>query len=448
MTLRLRLLLMIGVSMLLLWGGVAVWMLHGLEQEMQRTLDQRLEMSAHMVAGLMSQNPAAWDGRSGKAGVSTLSMPQTVKGLACQVSLRGEVIAITPGAAPQAIDQVGPGFVNREIRGEHWRSYTLDKLGLRVTTSDRLSERSTLLRNVMVAAVVPFVVALLGSLLVLWFGVGSGLRPLERLRQVLASRTPDSLTPIENAPIARDLQPLVNTLNHLLARVSETFSRERRFTSDAAHELRTPLTAIKIHLQVARITHGQEAAVAMDYAEEGVARLGHTLSQLLTLSQVEGAFSWEDGSDARADEIARLAIRDAAPHAPESVLVNSDAGDAELALPRALAVTALRNLLENALRHSPASAADSHAELLIRAGPEWIVFHVVDRGPGLSPDELAVATQRFWRRETGHGSGLGLSIVAAVAARFGGLFELLQRAGGGLEAKLTLPRKPTGEEAP
>ena len=83
MTLRLRLLLMIGVSMLLLWGGVAIWMLHGLEQEMQRTLDQRLEMSAHMVAGLMSQNPAAWDGRSGKAGVSTLSMPQTVKGLAC-----------------------------------------------------------------------------------------------------------------------------------------------------------------------------------------------------------------------------------------------------------------------------------------------------------------------------------------------------------------------------
>lgn len=437
MTLRVRLLLMIGISMVLLWGGVAIWMLHGLEQEMQRTLDQRLEMSAHMVAGLMSQNPAAWDGRSGKAGVSTLSMPQTVKGLACQVSLRGEVIASTPGAAPQAIDQAGPGFVDREIRGEHWRSYTLDKLGFRVTTSDRLSERSTLLRNVMVAAVVPFVVALLGSLLVLWFGVGSGLRPLERLRQVLASRTPDSLTPIENAPIARDLQPLVNTLNHLLARVSETFSRERRFTSDAAHELRTPLTAIKIHLQVARITHGQEAAVAMDHAEEGVARLQHSLSQLLTLSQVEGPVSWGDGQLAEANEVALLAMRDAAPEAPERIELDSDASGAELVLPQALAVTALRNLLENALRHSP---ANNHVKLEVRRGPDTVCFSVCDRGPGLSEEALVLATQRFWRRGSGRGSGLGLSIVAAIAERFGGSFELLQRPEGGLEAKLTLPK--------
>ncbi|MBU3899714.1 MAG: sensor histidine kinase N-terminal domain-containing protein [Gammaproteobacteria bacterium] len=438
MTLRVRLLLMIGVSMLLLWGGVAIWMLHGLEQEMQRTLDQRLEMSAHMVAGLMSQNPAAWDGSSGKAGVSTLSMPETVKGLACQVSLRGEVIARTPGAAPQAIDLATPGFSDRNIKGEDWRSYTLDKLGLRVTTSDRLSERSTLLRNVMVAAVVPFVVALLGSLLVLWFGVGSGLRPLERLRQVLASRTPDSLTPIENAPISRDLRPLVNTLNHLLARVSETFSRERRFTSDAAHELRTPLTAIKIHLQVARITHAQEAVVAMDYAEEGVARLQHSLSQLLTLSQVEGDFSWDDGRVAEANEVARLAIRDAAPDATERIVLDSDGNRAELSLPQALAVTALRNLLDNALRHSP---AENSIRLEIRRSPETIRFHVLDRGPGLSDKELVLATQRFWRRGSGRGSGLGLSIVAAIAERFGGSFELLQRPEGGLEAKLTLTRK-------
>ena len=441
MTLRLRLLLMIGVSMLLLWGGVAIWMLHGLEEEMQRTLDQRLEMSAHMVAGLMSQNPAAWEGRTGKAGVSTLSMPETVKGLACQVSLRGEVIASTPGAAPGAIDQVGPGFVDREVKGEHWRSYTLDKLGLRVTTSDRLSGRSTLLRNVMVAAVVPFVVALLGSLLVLWFGVGSGLRPLERLRQVLASRTPDSLTPIENAPIARDLQPLVNTLNHLLARVSETFSRERRFTSDAAHELRTPLTAIKIHLQVARITHGQEAAVAMDYAEEGVARLQHSLSQLLTLSQVEGTVSWEDGHLAEANEVALLAMRDATPEAPERIELDSDASGAELVLPQALAVTALRNLLENALRHSPAS---NSVRLEVRRGPDTVCFSVCDRGPGLSDATLVLAKQRFWRRGSGRGSGLGLSIVVAIAERFGGSFELLQRPEGGLEARLILPTTGRG----
>ena len=440
MTLRLRLLLMIGVSMILLWSGVAIWMQHGLDKEMHRTLDQRLAMSAHMVAGLMSQNPAAWDGRTGTAGASTLSMPAAAKGLACQVSLRGEVIARTPGAVPEAMTTATavPGFSDREIKGEHWRSYTLETNGLRVTTADRLTERDTLLRNVMLAAVVPFVVALIGSLVVLWFGVGSGLLPLERLRQVLASRTADALTPIQNVPMSRDLLPLVNTLNRLLERMSVTLSRERRFTSDAAHELRTPLTAIKTHLQVARITRGKDTEVAMDYAEEGVARLQRTLSQLLTLSQVEGDFSWDDGRVAEANEVARLAMRDATPDAPERIVLDSDGNGAELALPQALAVTALRNLLDNALRHSP---AENSVRLEIRRSPETISFHVFDRGPGLSDEALVRATQRFWRRGSGRGSGLGLSIVAAIAERFGGSFELLLRPEGGLEAKLTLPRK-------
>jgi len=436
MTLRLRLLLMIGVSMILLWGGVAIWMLHGLDKEMHRTLDQRLVMSAQMVAGLMSQNPAAWDGQTGKAGASTLSVPAMAKGLACQVSLRGEVIARTPDAVPDAMANAALGFFEREIKGEKWRNYTLETNSLRVTTADRLTERDTLLNNVMLAAVVPFVVALVGSLAVLWFGVGSGLRPLERLRQVLASRRPEALTPIQDVPVSRDLLPLVNTLNHLLARMSVTFNRERRFTSDAAHELRTPLTAIKTHLQVARITHGKETEEAMDYAEEGVARLQNTLSQLLTLSQVEGAFSWDDGHVAEAHEVARLAIRDAAPDAPERIVLDSDSNGAELALPQALAVTALRNLLDNALRHSP---AENSVRLVVRCAPEMVSFSVFDCGPGLSDDDLVWATQRFWRRGSGRGSGLGLSIVAAIVERFGGSLELLQRPEGGLEAKLTLP---------
>ncbi|MCL5060772.1 MAG: sensor histidine kinase N-terminal domain-containing protein, partial [Candidatus Thermoplasmatota archaeon] len=210
MSLRLRLLLMIGVSLSLLWGGVAVWMLRDLDDEMRRTLDQRLAMSARMVAGLISQNPAAWDARGGTAGVSTLTVPATAKGLACQVSsLRGEVFARTPGATSAAIATTTPGFAEREIDGERWRSYTVEAHGLRITTADRLAERNTLLRDVMVAAIVPFVVALIGSLTMLWLGVRSGLVPLERLRQALARRAPDALTPIPDAPMPRELQPLV-----------------------------------------------------------------------------------------------------------------------------------------------------------------------------------------------------------------------------------------------
>jgi len=438
MSLRLRLLLMIGVSLSLLWGGVTIWMLRDLENEMRITLDQRLAMSAQMVAGLMSQNPAAWDGRGGKAGASALSIPPAGKGLACEVrSLRGEVFARTPGAMPETMATAAPGFAEREIKGERWRTYTYETHDLRITTADRMAERNTLLRDVMVAAIVPFIVALIGSLIVLWLGVRSGLVPLERLRQALASRAPDVLTPIPDSPMPRELQPLVNTLNKLLERMSVTISRERRFTSDAAHELRTPLTAIKTHLQVARITCGKEAEVALDYAEEGTARLQYTLVQLLTLSQVEGPFSWDDGHISHADEVARLAMRDAAPDEPERIVLDSDGNPAELILPQALAVTALRNLLDNALRHSP---AENSVRLELRSSKDTICFCVCDRGPGLGAEELALVKHRFWRRGSGRGSGLGLSIVVAITERFGGSLELAQRPEGGLEAKLTLPR--------
>ena len=444
MTLRLRLLLLIGVSTLLLWGGVALWMLYDLDKEMNRTLDQRLAMSAQMVAGLMAQNPAAWDGKSGpsgpfgSSGPSTLSLPTAAKGLACEVSLRGEVIARTPGTLPETTSTAPPGFSDRMFRGERWRTYTLEARGLRVTTADRLTERDTLLRNVTLAAVVPFFIALVGSLLTLWFGIGRGLRPLEHLRQVLASRTPDALTPVQTGPVSRDLRPLVDTLNHLLSRLGETLHRERRFTSDAAHELRSPLTAIKTHLQVARITQGQDADVAMDYAEEGVARLQHTLSQLLTLSQVEGDFSWDDGRVTEASEVARLAMRDASPDTPGRIVLDSEGegGPGCLALPEALAVTALRNLLDNALRYSP---ADCPVTLRVRRLQQQMIFSVLDKGPGLTPQELALAPQRFWRRGSGRGSGLGLSVVAAIAERFGGSLELMTRDAGGLEVRLTLP---------
>jgi signal transduction histidine kinase len=234
-----------------------------------------------------------------------------------------------------------------------------------------------------------------------------------------------------------ELQPLVDTLNQLLERMRVTISRERRFTSDAAHELRTPLTALKTHLQVARITRGQDAETALDYAEEGASRLQHTLQQLLTLAQVEGPFSWDETPRTYADEVARLAMRDAAPDAPGRIAFDSDGPPAELALPQALAVTALRNLLDNALRHSPAPHS---VRLEIQAAPDAVCFRVCDSGPGLGADELTQVTQRFWRRDTGRGSGLGLAIVAAIAERCGGTLALAQRPAGGLEAKLTLPR--------
>lgn len=440
MSLRLRLLLMIGVSLTLLWSGLSVWMLRSLDDEVHRTLDQRLAMSTEMVARLIAQNPAVWNGHhTDKAGKPLLKLLPPLKSIDCRItSMRGEIIARTPGALPDAMLATTPGFSERIINGERWRSYTYETGEFRITTADRLNEREALLHNVMMSAALPFIVATIGGLAVLWFGVKSGLRPLKRLQQALAGRTAQTMTPVPVTAMSRDLLPLVDTLNQLFRRMDMAIGRERRFTSAAAHELRTPLTAVKTHLQVARITQGDQAALAMDYAEEGVARLQHTLSQLLTLSRIEGPFSWDEGAGQGTDpvEIAQLAMRDAAADAPGRITFEHNGDSRRIALPRALAVTALRNLLDNALRHSPSTHS---VELTLQSTENASVFSVRDRGPGLAAHELEAATQRFWRRSPGEGSGLGLSIVVAITERFGGDLTLARRAGGGLMANLILP---------
>ena len=433
MSLRLRLLLLIGVSLSLLWCGVAAWTLHDLDRQLRRTLDQRLAMSAQMVAGLMAQLP------SPRAGALP-SFTGIHAGIACQiVSVRGEVLLRTPGAPEVKASRLPLGYADQQIGAVHWRSYTVEANGLLVTTADRLTERDALLATVRWAAAVPFIAALAGSLIALWFGVRQGLLPLERLRQALSRRAPDALEPVDSRNLPGDLQPLVASLNDLLGKMALALSRERRLTSDAAHELRTPLTAIKTHLQVARITQGHDAQTALARAEDGADRLQNTLSQLLTLARVEGEFDWEDGGVALASEVVDLAARDAAPRQPERIAIGPSP-QAQLALPQALAVTALRNLLDNALRYSPPG---SLVRLSVWREGACLHFEVADQGPGLSAESMARATQRFWRarQSADGGSGLGLAIVAAIVERFGGRLALRAEEAGGLRVILTLPAR-------
>lgn len=435
---------MIGVSLATLWGASAAWMLGDLDRRVRQTLDQRLAMSARMVAGLVAQNRAAWEAASTPGGVSTLTLAAPARGIACQVSsLHGSVLARTAEAQPDVLSNTAGGYSEVTMHGERWRTYTLEAGGVRVTTADRLGERETLGREVLLAAAVPFLFALLGGLAVLWFAVRRGLRPLEALAADLDRREPESLAPVPLAGMPGELRPLVATLDRLFERMGLAIARERRFTSDAAHELRTPLTGLITNLQVARIARGGEAAQALEHATTAAARLRRTLEQLLTLSRVEGPFDWsEEGGLARAGEVARQALGDAG--ALERVALHGGEERARLAMPGALAVIALRNLVDNALRHSPPGG---EVALEVEARGDRVRFRVCDRGPGMDEAELALATQRFWRRGPGPGSGLGLSIVCAIVERHRGSLRLARREGGGLCAELELP-VAAGEASP
>ncbi|MDF2396978.1 two-component sensor histidine kinase [Pseudomonas sp. 3MA1] len=435
-SLRLRLSVTLGAAFILIWTLAAAWMLSDLRNQMMFSLDQRLVASARMVAGLLEQMPALpSDTHAHPIASAALTIPG---GMACQVSsLRGQVLARSHSTPEHTLEAEKLGFHDQMIDGAPWRTFTLVRGDLRITTADRQVEREALNMSVLLAASVPVGVALLGCLWLLWLGIGQSLAPLNRIRDALMRRSADSLEPLQIQPMPSELRPLVDTQNQLFQRIAKTIERERRLTGDAAHELRSPLTAIKTHLQVARMTDGAARDQSLARAEEGADRLHRTLEQLLLLARVEGSLSFDDGVHCNAEQVVRLAIQDAAVGARQRVKVHlgEHAAEAPVAMPSTLAIAALRNLLDNALRHTP---QDCPVELNLELVAGRLRFQVRDHGPGIAQEDLQHLTQRFWRNSQSTGCGLGLAIVQAIVQRCGCelRFDSLP---DGLRVELTLP---------
>lgn len=441
MSLRLRVVLIAGLALAVLWAGAAAWLAHDLHRNLDRTLDQRLAMSARMVSGLL-QRSAIQPGSEAPMLSGAVSVGGG-QGIACQIrSLRGEVLAATGEAALAGRAAPPPGFADVVIDDALWRTYTLQAGDFLVTTADRSDERNALVRGLLAAAAVPVLLAVIGGLLALWSGIGRGLQPLEDLRLVLQARDAETTSPLDDRHAPRELQPLLRALNGLLERLAAALAQQRAFTDAAAHELRTPLTGIDTHLQLARMDGHGDVPRALAQADEGVRRLGRTLDQLLALARAEAPLP-----DGDACESIQAALDDALSWlAPDgggrARIVRVGEGDCATRVPHSMLATAVRNLLDNALRYTPPASAVS-LEFACNGDEGQCRITVVDRGPGMTAQQIAQAGQRFWRGDGGRtdrtGAGLGLSIVRAIAARHGGRLDLSARPGGGLVADLWVP---------
>lgn len=444
MSLRLRLLLIIGMSLTVLWGAVASWMFMDTRQSLRDALDNRLASSARMVAGLVAQFPRSQLLTHG--GNSSAFDVIARDGIACEVSLlRSEVtvdvVARTAGSPD--LTRLDTGFGTHIYGDQRWRTYVLRQGNIQVATADRIDLREALVKELIWSAGLPFVVALLGSLILLWFGITHGLAPLERIRALLARRRPGDDSPLPAVKAPAELRPLLRTVEQLLDRVQAAIVRERRFTDSAAHELRTPLTGVKTHVQVARLAaqrpgESETLESALIGAERGALQLQGILERLLELARLDDQPAHAETSDA-ADAVGAAieALRPLHGDVDGRVSV-SGADHAPVGVARPLLVSALQNVLDNALRYTPPTAP-----IVVNIGRQddgMVRISVFDEGPGLNPRERALAVNRFWRGATQlPGNGLGLSIVDAIARRYGGSLVLLERDGPGLEARLLLP---------
>lgn len=349
-----------------------------------------------------------------------------------------EGLVFAQSASVPAMDLAkAEGFETIAGGGETWRRFTaLDPNKTRrveVFASIALRDKEAL--EIARKAVRPFFFAFPLLLLLIVAAVRSGLRPLEVMADEVSKRSLDHLDPLSLPRVPNEAKPLADAIDRLLERLLAARDNERRFTSDAAHELRTPLAAIRIQLQVARLSpEVSQREKALDNVQSGLDRASRLVEQMLGLARLDPLAALVQTTSMPAREFLSDALVDMRDVYPEADFLIESPPDLNLRGDVGLLRVALRNLVDNAVRYGGGTLT-----LFARTGQDSLELGVADQGPGVETHELAHLRERFYRSATVQsiaGSGLGLAIVERIAELHGATLELNNRTSGGFEAAL------------
>jgi two-component system OmpR family sensor kinase len=338
-----------------------------------------------------------------------------------------------------------PGFADLLWQNERWRLFTLPAGDRIVQVAQPLQVRRRMSADIALRNLAPFLLLLPVMGLVVWFGVGAGLRPLSRLAADLQQRRPEALEPAATERLPVELTPLASALNELLARLTQTLDAQRQFIADAAHELRTPLTAVRLQVEMAqRVTTDEERTATLDMLRAGLIRASHLVEQLLAMARLDAASTAGRIEALDLLELAEQGVTDYAAIADDRGL---DLGllpsDAVMVAGESSELrTLLSNLIDNALRYTPTGG---RVDVQVRRVGHDAVLSVTDTGPGIPVEERERVFDRFYRglHIAAPGSGLGLAIVKRIADRHQAHVGLSEgESGVGLQATVSLPIPP------
>jgi signal transduction histidine kinase len=242
-----------------------------------------------------------------------------------------------------------------------------------------------------------------------------------------------------------ELRLLADTIDRLLARLEAAFDAQRRFVANASHELRTPLAMMRTTLDVAIAKPGGVPTQTRELDADLRVDLDHAdqlLESFLTLARAENG-QLDERNRVALEPLIRSALSDRADQiAAKELTVETDLAAVEIAGSPTLLRRMLENVIENAVRHNQPGGS---IEIAL-APPHGRRARVIIDSSGPVLDQAAVTQlvrpfKRLSQDRTGSqdGHGLGLSIVAAVAAAHDGLLDLHARAEGGLRVQITLP---------
>lgn len=462
--LRTRLLAALAAVLLATWGSSFVVVYLDVLERQGGEVDTMLRSVAEQLLQALPADIAT-AGRQDRFVLDIETLPSEGKfgALGFQVWEIGNarrLMSSRPAPAHAMAPAFDDGFSDVEVAGVPWRVFALSDAGRRVQVQVGLPQsamRAEMLRWLGGPTLLAALLLMVGIGVAIWLVVHWSLRPVLRLSDALAARTPLDLTPLPARGLPDEIRPLVTSFNRVLERLDSALQHEREFLGEAAHELRTPLAALLAQAQVLQHAgDGDEAREALDRLVAGIERTSRLAQQLLDAARVDAGGSTARAMDVDlsmianmvADEFELVALRggQSIEVGGGPAPVHGDIDDLGILV---------RNLLDNALRHGGPGT-----RVRIRTGVEGdgaarvAVLRVEDDGAGIPEGEQARVFERFYRSGDGlraEGVGMGLSLVERVVTVHGGQLCCgagIDGRGFGVDIRLPVQRKRAGGMPP
>ena len=442
-SLRNHLILLLSVGLGAAWV-VSAWLGHSeARYEVDELFDAQMAQSAQAILDASRHNidERLERGDRDSHDDSLLLRHQYEQKLLFQVwSTDGNVLQRSRHAPEKMMADPVQGYQTVNFDHQTWRVLTrLDSSGkFLVQVAEPLDKREWLARHIAFKILLPTLLVLPLLVLLIWWFVGKGLRPLGDIGRQVQARAATRLDALQMDDVPDEVVPLVAALNDLFERLQRAFEGELRFTADAAHELRTPLAALKVQAQVAlRATCDAERNAALENVLQGVDRATHLITQLLTLARVDPDSAATGHVRLNLYSLAAVVVEQyRAMAASKDIHLTLAGSDAEVLGDASQLEVLIRNVLDNALRYTPQGGA---VDVSVNQSEE-VILEVSDNGSGIPVAQRERVLERFYRIPGNGqtGSGLGLSIVKRVAERHRARISLDSSARGGLLVRVIL----------
>lgn len=310
--------------------------------------------------------------------------------------------------------QPRPGFSTVVHNGRGWRIFVASDGHRTVQIGQRLEVREEVAATAAVQSSAPILIVIPVFWLLISWALGRMTGRLARLADKIASRSVDRRdhVPVDEAPV--EVRPIIIAMNALADRLQHALDQQKRLVSDAAHELRTPLTALRLQFDNLRASATADQAALICALDGGLRRANALVQQLLRLARSE-----ETGARQEMIDLSALVAECVADFVPIAETKGLDVG---LSAPEPIAICGAAaelkllfgNLIDNAVRYA---AAGGTVDVNVRRTRGGFAVEVLDTGRGVPEADIPRLFDRFFRAASVdvEGSGLGLSIAAAVA---------------------------------